>query len=74
MLVFTKTLHTATALAGVQHLMQPDTHVLSLQNGLGNVETISQYVAPDRILIGVTTWPADLAGPGHVHSMAGWCA
>lgn len=68
MLVFTKTLHTATALAGVQHLMQPDTHVLSLQNGLGNVETISQYVAPDRILIGVTTWPADLAGPGHVHS------
>lgn len=67
-LVFTKTLHTATALAGVRHLMQPGTHVLSLQNGLGNVETISQHVAPDRILIGVTTWPADLAGPGHVHS------
>lgn len=68
MLVFTKSLHTATALAGVQHLIHPDTHVLSLQNGLGNVEALSQHVAPDRVLIGVTTWPADLAGPGHVHS------
>lgn len=68
MLVFTKTLHTATALAGVQHLIQPDTYVLSLQNGLGNVETLSQHVAPERVLIGVTTWPADLAGPGHICS------
>ncbi|WP_027474215.1 ketopantoate reductase family protein [Curvibacter gracilis] len=68
MLVFTKTLHTAAALAGVRHLIQPDTYVLSLQNGLGNVETLSQHVAPERVLIGVTTWPADLAGPGHIRS------
>lgn len=68
MLVFTKTLHTASALAGVAHLIGADTHVLSLQNGLGNVEVIQRHVAPSRILIGVTTWPADLVGPGHVHS------
>lgn len=67
-LLFTKTLHTASALAGVAHLLGPDTHVLSLQNGLGNVEAIGQHVATERILIGVTTWPADLVGPGHVHS------
>lgn len=67
-LVFTKTLHTASALAGVAHLIGPETHVLSLQNGLGNVEVISQHAALGRILIGVTTWPADLVGPGHVHS------
>jgi 2-dehydropantoate 2-reductase len=68
LLVFTKTMHTASALAGVAHLIGPDTHVLSLQNGLGNVDVIQRQVARDRILIGVTTWPADLAGPGHVHS------
>ena len=68
LLVFTKTLHTANALAGVAHLIGPGTHVLSLQNGLGNVEVIQRHVAQDRILIGVTTWPADLVGPGNVHS------
>lgn len=68
LLVFTKTLHTASALSGVAHLIGPGTHVLSLQNGLGNVEVIQRHVARERILIGVTTWPADLAGPGHVHS------
>lgn len=67
-LLFTKTLHTASALSGVAHLIGPGTHVLSLQNGLGNVEAIAQHVPMDRILIGVTTWPADLVGPGHVHS------
>lgn len=67
-LVFTKTLHTASALAGVVHLVGPETHVLSLQNGLGNVEVIGQHVPAARILVGVTTWPADLVGPGHVRS------
>lgn len=67
-LVFTKTLHTASALAGVARLIGPQTYVLSLQNGLGNVEVISQHVPTERILIGVTTWPADLVEPGHVHS------
>ena len=67
-LLFTKTLHTASALAGVAHLVGPETYVLSLQNGLGHVEVIGQHVPAARILIGVTTWPADLVGPGHVHS------
>ncbi|SFM42327.1 ketopantoate reductase family protein [Variovorax sp. OV329] len=68
LVVFTKTLHTRAALSGVRHLIGPDVHLLSLQNGLGNVETISEFVDAERVLIGVTTWPADLAGPGHVHS------
>lgn len=68
LVVFTKTLHTRAALSGVRHLIGPDVHVLSLQNGLGNVEKITEFVAPERILIGVTTWPADLVAAGHVHS------
>jgi len=68
LLVFTKTLHTSAALSGVRHLIGPGVHVLSLQNGLGNVEKIAEFASPERILIGVTTWPADMIGPGHVHS------
>lgn len=68
LLLFTKTLHTAAALAGVKHLLGERTHVLSLQNGLGNLETIAEFVQLERILIGVTTWPADMVAAGHVHS------
>ncbi|SEB22475.1 ketopantoate reductase family protein [Variovorax sp. YR216] len=68
LVVFTKTLHTGTALQGVKHLIGPDVHVLSLQNGLGNVEKIGEFAVAERILIGVTTWPADMVAPGHVHS------
>jgi len=68
LIVFTKSLHTRAALSALRHLMAPHTFVLTLQNGLGNVETLGEFVAPQRILIGVTTWPADLVGPGHVSS------
>jgi 2-dehydropantoate 2-reductase len=68
LILFTKTMHTQAALAGVRHLLSPQTFVLSLQNGLGNVEKIESAVPRSRILIGCTTWPADLVGPGHVQS------
>lgn len=68
LLVFTKSLHTQPALAGVSTLLSAQTAVLTLQNGLGNVEAIRAFVPLERILVGVTTWPADLAGPAHVHS------
>ncbi|AIO33046.1 2-dehydropantoate 2-reductase [Burkholderia pseudomultivorans] len=68
LIVFTKSLHTRVALDGVRALLTPHTHVLTLQNGLGNVETLNAFVPLERILVGVTTWPADLAGPGRVHS------
>ncbi|RQV00998.1 2-dehydropantoate 2-reductase [Burkholderia cenocepacia] len=68
LIVFTKSLHTRAALDGVRALLSSDTFVLTLQNGLGNVETLNAFVALERILVGVTTWPADAAGPAHVRS------
>ncbi|WP_323121085.1 ketopantoate reductase family protein [Burkholderia alba] len=68
LLVFTKSLHTRPALDGVRALLANNPAVLTLQNGLGNVEAIRECVPAERILVGVTTWPADLAGPAHVHS------
>ncbi|MCA8083978.1 ketopantoate reductase family protein [Burkholderia cenocepacia] len=68
LIVFTKSLHTRAALDGVRALLSSDTFVLTLQNGLGNVETLNAFVPLERILVGVTTWPADAAGPAHVRS------
>ncbi|KVC63754.1 2-dehydropantoate 2-reductase [Burkholderia ubonensis] len=68
LIVFTKSLHTRAALDGVRALLAARTAVLTLQNGLGNVETLRAFVPPERILVGVTTWPADVVGPGHVRS------
>jgi 2-dehydropantoate 2-reductase len=49
-------------------VLQPDTLVLTLQNGRGNVDRLARFVAPERIAVGVTTVPSDMVGPGHVHS------
>ncbi|KUZ32491.1 ketopantoate reductase family protein [Burkholderia territorii] len=68
LIVFTKSLHTRAALAGVRALLTSRTCVLTLQNGLGNVETLNAFVPLERILVGVTTWPADFAGAAHVRS------
>ncbi|MFW6157026.1 MAG: ketopantoate reductase family protein [Armatimonadota bacterium] len=40
--------------------------VLTLQNGLGNYERISEIVPPARVLAGTTTFGATLVGEGHV--------
>lgn len=68
LMVFTKTLHTAAALAGIGAVIGPATRVLTLQNGLGNVETVSGFVPLDRLIVGMTDWPADKPGAGHVRS------
>jgi len=68
LIVFTKSLHTRAALSSLNGIIGPQTLVLTLQNGLGNVELIKEFVPIGQILIGVTTWPADLIGPAHVSS------
>ncbi|AZD08024.1 2-dehydropantoate 2-reductase [Pseudomonas chlororaphis] len=68
LLVFTKSQHTDSALRGIAWHVAEHTTVLSLQNGLGNAETLCRHVAPEQVMIGMTTWPADMAGPGHVRS------
>ena len=50
----------------------PDVPVLTLQNGLGNVETLCSKVGSARVLAGTTSEGATLLGEGHVrHGGAG---
>ncbi|WP_211460901.1 ketopantoate reductase family protein [Collimonas silvisoli] len=67
-IVFTKTLHTAAALDSVCHLFDDRTCLLTLQNGLGNVDTAAEFIPIERVMHGVTNYPSDLQGPGRVSS------
>ena len=69
LVVFTKSIHTVQALDSARHLLGKETWVLTLQNGLGNVEAIEAFVPRSRIIVGMTTWPSDLLGPGRVRSL-----
>jgi 2-dehydropantoate 2-reductase len=69
MVLFTKSIHTAQALDSARHLLGSETRVLTLQNGLGNAEAVESFVSRDRIVVGMTTWPSDLVGPGRVRSL-----
>jgi 2-dehydropantoate 2-reductase len=40
--------------------------VVSLQNGLGNIETLVGTLGDDRVLAGLTFHSGDMQGPGHV--------
>lgn len=67
-IVFTKGIHTATAMQQMAHLVGPETFALTLQNGLGNAQTIAETLGRDRVMFGVTDVPADLVPPAEVHS------
>lgn len=68
LMLFTKGMHSAAAIRSVAHLESTGCSVLTLQNGLGNVEAIAEVFPADRIAWGVTDFPADLEGANHVAS------
>lgn len=67
-LVFTKSFHTEAALTSIAVVLAGHTHVMTLQNGVGHVDIIKKFVDPARIIHGVTTYPCDLVGPGHIRT------
>ncbi|MAM38521.1 MAG: 2-dehydropantoate 2-reductase [Erythrobacter sp.] len=71
-ILLTKTMHSDAALQSVAPLIEGGACVLTLQNGLGNVERVRARVPEGQVLFGCTMTPGDLRGPGHVasHGMA----
>jgi len=57
LMLFTKGMHSAAAIRSVAHLESTGCIVLTLQNGLGNVEAIAEVFPADRIAWGVTDFP-----------------
>lgn len=59
-ILFTKTMFSKQALENSKDFIGTDTYIMSLQNGLGNEEIITQFVSKEHVLIGITSFPGDL--------------
>ncbi|MBM4422929.1 MAG: ketopantoate reductase family protein [Chloroflexi bacterium] len=64
-IVLVKAWQTAKAASQIKTFLAPDGVALTLQNGLGNFETLAAELGAERAALGVTTQGATLIGPGH---------
>jgi 2-dehydropantoate 2-reductase len=67
-LVLVKSWQTARAARQLAECLAEDGVALTLQNGLGNYETLSETLGPKRAALGVTTSGANLVAPGLVRA------
>lgn len=65
-IVLVKATDTAEAARALPALLAPDAPALSLQNGLGNVEALTEVLGAQRVLGGVSAQGATTLGVGHV--------
>jgi 2-dehydropantoate 2-reductase len=67
-IVATKVMDIEAAVRAGAAMIGPDTLILAIQNGLGNVERIQRVLGAENVLFGVAGgFGAELKGPGHVH-------
>lgn len=65
-LICVKSYNTKEASVSVSPIVKENTVIMTLQNGLNNIETISDIFGQERIIAGITTHGATLLGIGHV--------
>jgi 2-dehydropantoate 2-reductase len=66
-LISVKSYDTAGAALTAQPLIAAEGTVLTLQNGLGNLELLQRMLGAERVIAGVTSQAATLIAPGQVH-------
>jgi 2-dehydropantoate 2-reductase len=65
-LVLVKSYQTARAAYELAPIMAPDGLVITLQNGMGNLEVLQAVLGNGRVIQGVTAQGATMMGPGQV--------
>lgn len=65
-IICVKSYHTEEAIKGVKDLIGEEAHVLTFQNGVGNVQILNDIVGEEQVVGGATALGATLLGPGHV--------
>ncbi len=65
-IVFVKSTHTAAAAQTAKRLAGQDGSVLTLQNGMGNADTLADVLTPDQVIAGTTSHGATFLGPGAI--------
>jgi 2-dehydropantoate 2-reductase len=65
-ILFVKSAATRLAAKSATAILKAGGRILTLQNGLGNAETIAEVIGMERVLVGTTAQGATLLGPGRV--------
>jgi 2-dehydropantoate 2-reductase len=65
-LICVKAYNTREAALNIESWLKPETAVVTLQNGVGNLEILSEIFGGERVLGGVTAEGATLLGPGKI--------
>ena len=65
-IVFVKSTHTELAAHTAKTLVSPEGSILTLQNGMGNADTLASVVDPAQVMAGTTSHGATMLGPGHI--------
>jgi 2-dehydropantoate 2-reductase len=65
-IIFVKSTHTASAAETARKLAGSDGAVMTLQNGMGNADILSEFIEPERVLAGTTSHGATMLGPGSI--------
>jgi 2-dehydropantoate 2-reductase len=67
-IVATKVMDIENAVRAAAPMIGPDSLVLAIQNGLGNVERIQKVLSAENLLFGIAGgFGAEMMAPGHVH-------
>jgi len=66
LIIGVKSYHTKDAINGAKALVGDNTKVLTLQNGIGNIEIISEVVGPEKVIGGSTNQGATLLDTGSI--------
>ncbi len=65
-ILFVKALFSKAALQGNQGIIGADTYLMTLQNGSGHEDILSEFAPSDHIIIGTTEDNGAVLAPGHV--------
>ncbi|MDD5116239.1 MAG: 2-dehydropantoate 2-reductase [Candidatus Omnitrophica bacterium] len=67
LIICVKSFNTKQAVEQTKPLLQQNTKIMTLQNGAGNIEIISELAGEDRVIGGITNEGATLISPGQLH-------
>ncbi len=65
-IVCVKSYSTEEACRGIKDIVSDNSYVLTLQNGIGNVQILNDHFGPERVIAGITNHGSTLLGDGHV--------
>jgi 2-dehydropantoate 2-reductase len=65
-MISTKAYDTESAVSSIKPLLSDETNILSLQNGIGNLQMISDMFGQDRTVCGITSHGATVVSDGRV--------